>query len=151
MIKIDRILVPTDFRECAEKALEYAAELATRFDSELHLLHVAVLPTAPYAHGFALPEEAMHPEIPAAKALNALDVPRSEDVAGVERAVRSGTPFVEIVRQAKEYDVDLIVIGTHGSTGLTHMLLGSVAEKVVRKAPCPVLSVRPDGHQFVMP
>ena len=69
----------------------------------------------------------------------------------VVREVRYGYAYREIVRHAKEQNVDLIVVGTHGRTGLTHLFLGSVAEKVVRNAPCPVLTVRPEGHQFVMP
>jgi nucleotide-binding universal stress UspA family protein len=69
----------------------------------------------------------------------------------IVRSTEWGTPFVEIVRYAKEHDIDLIVLGTHGRTGLKHVLLGSVAENVVRKASCPVLTVRPSGHKFVMP
>jgi nucleotide-binding universal stress UspA family protein len=69
----------------------------------------------------------------------------------VHREVREGTPFSEIVRFAKEQQIDLIIMGTHGHTGLTHMLLGSVTEKVVRKAPCPVLTVRHPEHEFVHP
>ena len=65
--------------------------------------------------------------------------------------VRTGVPFLEIIRYAKELEIDLIVLGTHGRTGLAHVLLGSVAERVVRKSPCPVLTVHPKGHQFVMP
>ena len=65
--------------------------------------------------------------------------------------LKNGPPFVEIVRYAKEEKFDLIVIGTHGRSGLAHMLLGSVAEKVVRKASCPVLTVRPEDHTFEMP
>ena len=60
-------------------------------------------------------------------------------------------PFTEIIRFAKDKDIDLIVMGTHGHTGLAHVLLGSVAEKVVRKAPCPVLTVRHPEHEFVHP
>ena len=63
----------------------------------------------------------------------------------------SGRPFVEIIRYAKEHEIDLIVIATHGHSGLTSMLLGSVTEKVVRKSPCPVLTVRTPGHEFKMP
>jgi nucleotide-binding universal stress UspA family protein len=69
----------------------------------------------------------------------------------VETALLAGNPFVEIVRYAKAREVDLIVMGTHGRGPIAHMLLGSVAEKVVRKSPCPVLTVRDAQHQFVMP
>jgi len=69
----------------------------------------------------------------------------------VQTAVREGAPFYEIVRFARELDVDLIVMGTHGHRGLAHVLLGSVTEKVVRKAPCPVLTVRHPEHEFVHP
>ena len=65
--------------------------------------------------------------------------------------MRRGAPFLEIIRYAKENDVDLIVLGTHGRSGLAHVLLGSVAERVVRKSPCPVLTVRHPEHEFVMP
>jgi nucleotide-binding universal stress UspA family protein len=93
----------------------------------------------------------LHPEPAAQEELDRLEVPGAEQVRQVVREVQSGPPFVEIVRYAKEHDVDLIVMGTHGRTGIAHALIGSVAEKVVRKAPCPVLTVRPEGHQFVMP
>jgi nucleotide-binding universal stress UspA family protein len=73
------------------------------------------------------------------------------DFKGYEAMIVNGTPFLEILRTAKEKEVDLIVVGTHGRTGLDHVLFGSTAEKVVRKAPCPVLSVRMPGKEFVMP
>jgi len=69
----------------------------------------------------------------------------------VEKVLRFGIAFLEIIRFAKEEDIDLIVMSSHGRTGLTHMLLGSTTEKVVRKAPCPVLTVRPREHEFVLP
>jgi nucleotide-binding universal stress UspA family protein len=72
-------------------------------------------------------------------------------VKDVEKIVERGVPFVEIIRTAKEKKADLIVIGTHGRTGIDHMLFGSTAEKVVRKAPCPVLTVRIAGKEFKMP
>ena len=69
----------------------------------------------------------------------------------IVRSMEDGVPFLEIVRYAKEHEIDLIVLATHGRSALAQVLLGSVAERVVRKAPCPVLTVRPEGHQFVMP
>jgi len=69
----------------------------------------------------------------------------------VETIVIEGVPFAEIIKKAREYKVDLIVLGTHGRTGLSHAIMGSVAEKVVRKAPCPVLTIRHPEHDFVMP
>jgi nucleotide-binding universal stress UspA family protein len=72
-------------------------------------------------------------------------------VQSITRAVRVGAAFMEIIEYAQSQQIDLIVIGTHGRSGFAHILMGSVAERVVRKAPCPVLSVKPEGHQFVSP
>ena len=74
-----------------------------------------------------------------------------EDGKPVIREVRTGIVVMETIDYTRENDIDLVVIGTHGRTGLMHVLMGSVAEKIVRKAPCPVLTVKPEGHQFVMP
>jgi len=150
MITLERILVPTDFSECAERARSYACELARRFGAELHLLHV-VPPVSLPGYVGPVPDELLQPEEGARQELEKWNDPAFEHAKGVVRSVTTGTPFVEIVRHARDQAVDLIVIGTHGRSGLTHMLLGSVTEKVVRKAPCPVLTVRPEGHQFVMP
>jgi nucleotide-binding universal stress UspA family protein len=128
--------------------------LAKRFEAELHLLHV-VQPISLPAYGGVgpelLPEELVHPEKNARRELETWDDPGYSDVEEVVRSVVTGTPFVEIVRYAREQNMDLIVMGTHGRSGLVHALLGSVTEKVVRKAPCPVLTVRPEAHQFIMP
>jgi nucleotide-binding universal stress UspA family protein len=151
MIKLDRILTPTDYSEYSRHAITYACELATRFESELRLLHVVLPPAAIVTYGGPVPPASVNPEIMAKEELDKLEVPDAGQIRQVVREVKTGTPFVEIVRYAKANDVDLIVIGTHGRTGIAHALLGSVAEKVVRKASCPVLTVRPEGHQFVMP
>jgi nucleotide-binding universal stress UspA family protein len=74
-----------------------------------------------------------------------------QDHPATTSVLRTGTPFLEIVTAARELDSDLIVVGTHGRTGLAHVMIGSVAEKVVRKAPCPVLTVKHPEHEFVMP
>jgi nucleotide-binding universal stress UspA family protein len=151
MIKLEKILTPTDFSDPSQQALTYACELAKRFGAELHLLHVVQPPTTIAVYGTALPDEILHPEPAAQKELEKLEVPDADQIREVVREVRNGPTFVEIVRYAKAVDVDLIVMGTHGRGGIVHALLGSVAEKVVRKAPCPVLTVRDKGHQFVMP
>ena len=155
MIDLKRILAPTDFSEYSKPALEYACGFAEQFGSELHLVHVlqdlvAMVPEP----GMAFPPPGAYLQElkeTAERTLTIIPQPRWAAGRSIVRATRQGTPFLEIIRYAKELEVDLIVIGTHGRTGLSHMLMGSVAEKVVRKAPCPVLTVRPSGHQFTMP
>ncbi|HLJ95195.1 MAG TPA: universal stress protein [Gemmataceae bacterium] len=155
MINLHRILVPTDFSKHSEVALTYAAALAEKFGAELVLLHVVqdLALFIPDAVAVAPPIAAPVEQFTAA-ARDALDrIGQAENLRHLRfhREVREGTPFYEIIRFAKEGDVDLIVMGTHGHTGLTHVLLGSVTEKVVRKAPCPVLTVRHPEHEFVHP
>lgn len=156
MIRLNRVLVPVDFSEFGKHALKYGCEFARRFGAELHLLHVVedVYPMVPEA-GMLLPAQGDYlAELKAAaqRAIDALpEADWSNGIADVVRSIGTGTPFLEVIRYAKEHDIDLIVIGTHGRTGLVHMLMGSVAERIVRKSPCPVLTVRPEGHDFVMP
>jgi nucleotide-binding universal stress UspA family protein len=155
MIAIERILLPTDFSEHSKHAAQYACTLADKFQAEIHLIHVlqdlvAMVPEA----GLAFPPPGDYLQdlrVSAEKAL--VDFLPSDWRAGitVQRALRDGIPFVEIVRYAKENHADLIVMGTHGRSGLAHVLLGSSAEKVVRKASCPVLTVRPPNHEFQLP
>ncbi len=156
MIKLDKVLVPTDFSDYSKCAITYGCALAARFDSELHLLNVVQDPAVYVPEPTLIAMEAVEEQIKqlhddAMKSLATL--PKDDLVTNkpIVREVLHGAPFVEIVRYAREKDIDLIVIGTHGRSGLKHVLLGSVAERVVRKAPCPVLTVRPDAHHFVMP
>lgn len=155
MIKLEQILVPTDFSEFSSTALKYGCELASRFGARLHLLHVvednfAFVPDGGLVVGAELIVETKQAAEKAIERLPDADwLPNGRDQ--VQRSVVQGTPFVEVVRYAKSNEIDLIVVGSHGRTGLSHMLLGSVAELVVRKAPCPVLTVRPGQHEFVMP
>jgi len=155
MIELKRILLPTDFSDFSRTATRYACDLTGKFDSELHLLHVcqdlvAMVPEPGLA--FPPPGEYMQELQESAEgALKDFLDPNWAEGKSIVREVRQGPPFLEIIRYAKKVDIDLIVIGTHGRSGLAHALLGSVAEKVVRKSPCPVLTVRPDGHQFSMP
>jgi len=155
MIRLERILLPTDFSDYSKTACNYACAFADQLGSELHLLHVlqdlvAMVPEPGLA--FPPPGDYMRElQESAENGLAELLNPDWVEGKSIVRATRQGPPFLEIVRYAKESDVDLIVMGTHGRSGLAHVLLGSVAEKVVRKAPCPVLTVRPSDHQFATP
>ena len=153
-IRLQRILLPTDFSNYSAAATKYACELATKFDAELHLLHtLEVHPgsTPDFGMGLALPKYINESRAAAEKALAGVLDPQWSAGRTVIQAVVEGSPKVEIIRYARKHDIDLIVLSTHGRTGLPHVIMGSVAETVVRTAPCPVLTVRPEGHQFVMP
>lgn len=155
MIRLNRILLPTDLSEFAAPAAEYACAVAEKFGAELHLLYVVaeVYPVLDPEYGTTFwPVEYMEQEEEyARKQLDALPAGDWKGRLRTVRATRRGHPYPEIVRYSRENEIDLIVMGTHGRTGLTHALLGSVAEKVVRHAPCPVLTVRPPGHVFAAP
>lgn len=154
MISIKRILLPTDFSEYADAARKYACGFADEFGSELHLLHVLevhVNPTPELGMGLALPSHFEESQQLAEERLTKVLDHEWASERQVSYTTTHGPPFLGIIQYAQEQDIDLIVMGTHGHSGLAHLLIGSVAERVVRKAPCPVLTVRPDGHQFVMP
>jgi nucleotide-binding universal stress UspA family protein len=155
MIDLRRILVPTDFSKGSQSALAYGAALAEKFGAELVLLHV-VQDLAAF-----IPEAVLGapPPLPPVEQFTAAARAALERVVGglalpgvtVRAEVGEGPTAEVVVRFAREQAVDLIVMGTHGHTGLAHLLLGSVAEKVVRRAPCPVLTVRHPEHEFVHP
>jgi nucleotide-binding universal stress UspA family protein len=141
-----RILVPTDFSAPSDAALEYARSVATRFGASLHLLHVVEDPyRAVYSAEVYVPEiEGLREEI-LGNALGRLhDRLTPQDVSQLDATTDAviGTPAWSIVEYAGGRDIDLIVMGTHGRSGMSHLLMGSVAEQVVRTAPCPVLTVR---------
>ncbi|MGE4497650.1 MAG: universal stress protein [Deferribacterales bacterium] len=148
MIKIKKILYPTDFSEPSKIALEYAAELAKQFGAELEILHVMFDETQVVS--FYLPQvtmQSLSTDIETGSAKQLDEFIKSQPVLkGVNYTTKliKGTPFIEITKHAKDTAADMIVIGTHGRTGLDHVLFGSTAEKVVRKAPCPVFTVRPE-------
>ena len=149
MIDIKNILCPVDHSDCSKEALKYAVSFAIKDNSKLYLLHVIDIRT------FDESINAMTPQIPDDKTLAQLKtklldcIPEEiRDDMDVEALVVQGIPFVEIISTAKKNDVDMIVLGSHGRTGITHMMMGSVSEKVVRKAPCPVLIVRKSDHKF---
>ena len=152
MIRIKNILVPTDLSDHAAYALNYARELASTYQASLHLLNV--LETS-WASSVSFDFSAMIAEsLPEyQQAMQArLDAVGSEiEGIDVSRAVETGSPHAAIVSYAKNNDIDLIVIATHGRTGLSHALIGSVAEKVVQMAPCPVLTIKHPEHEFALP
>jgi universal stress protein A len=144
---VKRILVPTDFSETADTALKYAKDLATKIGASLHLVHVY---KDPYAIAACAPE--VPTTVPAEvreraleevreRLLERLDAAEEQQFRGTHGVVR-GLTAPQIVDYAANQDIDLIVIGTHGRRGVAHLLLGSVAEHVIRTAGCPVLTVR---------
>jgi universal stress protein A len=139
MLPIHTILHPTDFSERSEYALRLACALARDYGSRLIVLHVATTPTVVYGEGIVppVPEDYLDE---AQEQLIRLVIPDADVHA--ERRFEEGEPATEILRVAQEIHADLIILGTHGRTGLSRLLLGSVAEQVVRRAACPVVSVK---------
>ena len=151
MIALKKILVPTDFSETSKIALQYAKEFATAFQASIHLLHVLVewLPDGyiPYS-----PELFRDIEQATQKQIDELLTPEEREKYQAKLVVQRGSSeFVEVIHYARDNNIDLIILGTHGRGPISHMLLGSVAQTVVRKAHCPVLSIRHPEHEFVMP
>ena len=144
MESIKHILVPTDFGESAERATDYALALAGKFDAKLTLMHVYSTPTYTYAEGFLWPVEELARG--AQVALGTVVETLKQRNAGIDSALVMGAPWEQILLVAKQRGVDLIVMGTHGRRGLSRMLLGSVAERVVRMSPVPVLAIPSAEH-----
>lgn len=150
LLKIQSILVPIDFSDTSVKALRYAERMAEQFGARITLLNVV--------EPIATPDFAYHPLMLETDEMKTASKTRLEAIGKklglspklVERVVvRFGSPFVEITEAARTLKVDLIILTTHGYTGLKHVFLGSTAERVVRHAPCPVLTVREKEHEFV--
>ncbi len=141
MPEIRRILCPVDFSPHSDHAVDFAVELAQRLGAEVHLLHVYQLPV------YALPDGAMMagPEFTTKvttelqKALG--EVAKKVTAMTVQTHLVEGVPYREVVRMSEELKADLVVVGTHGRTGIRHFLLGSVAERVVRSSKVPVITV----------
>jgi universal stress protein A len=152
MEMITKILVPIDFSDYSKNALKYATQFAKRFNAKLILIYVVepIIYPADFSMGqVAIPSTDIDLHSRAEEELNNL-ASTIDSSLQVETLIKTGKPFVEINETAKEKDVDLVIIATHGHTGVEHLLFGSTAEKVVRKAPCPVLTLREPvkGFQF---
>lgn len=155
-IVLKNILIPTDFSKHSEAAIHFALSLAKKFNSEIYFLNVSP-PEFAFYSGM---RTSVHTEV---KREEERDVKKHREwleefvkkfnveELRVNHLVKSGPPFLEIIIAAREINADLIVMGTHGRTGLSHVMIGSVAEKVVRKSPCPVLTVKPKALKFEMP
>jgi nucleotide-binding universal stress UspA family protein len=155
MLALKTVLVPTDFSDASQSALRYGKAMAEAFGASLHVVHVMedLLAHAWAAEVYVSSMPQLRDEIEKESRLRLEALLKDDERRKfrAETALLAGNPFIEIIRYAKAHDVDLIVMGTHGRGPIAHMLLGSVAEKVVRKSPCPVLTVREAQHEFVMP
>lgn len=152
MIQLKKILVPTDFSESARHALTYAISFAREYSAEVTLLHVVEDVAVSYASDlFPVPMAEVFHEISAyaRKELAALAGEVRARAVEVREVVVQGKPSVEILRVAREETFDMIILGTHGKGVLDQALFGSTTERVVRKAPCPVLTCRVSEHEFV--
>lgn len=152
MITLKRILCPIDHSDCSKEALKYAVSFAIKDEAKLYLLHVIDIRSFDESiDGMTIQiPDAETTEMLKAKLLDCIPEEIRNDM-DVEAMVIQGIPFVEIISTARNNDVDMIVMGSHGRTGIAHIMLGSVSEKVVRKAPCAVLTVRNPNQEFVKP
>ncbi len=144
-LNIKKVLVPIDFSDYSKSALKYAVNFACHFKSEIILIYVVepVIYPPDFSMGqIAIPSVDIDMDKRAKEELISLakqEIPKDTKVTTL---VKSGKPFIEIIETASNEDADIIIIATHGHTGVEHILFGSTAEKVVRKAPCPVLTLR---------
>ena len=148
IFNIKNIIVPTDLSELSASAFSYAKDLAERMDATIHLIHV-LEKTPPFSaagNQGNSKEKILHiiEEEAKAQLKEAAEDLREDFSLNVIEVLRNGVDYEEIIKYAKENNGDLIVIATHGRTGVLHTLMGSVAEKVIRYAKCPVLVITPD-------
>lgn len=152
LIGLKTILVPIDFSDNSKKALRYAIPFAQQFKAELILMYVVEPTIYPSDFGFGqvgfpnVEKELQDKAVQEMQELISTMVPPTLQASAV---VDSGIPFVEITLYAQRKNVDLIIVATHGTTGVEHILFGSTAEKIIRKSPCPVLVVRAEEHDFI--
>ena len=151
-----KILFCTDFSKDSHWAFTYALNLAKNYKSKLLILHVTPEPYQPEQFSIYLPPEEIEElrisqKKELEKELDTHYLRKLKDFKRFQVLLKEGEPFVEVIQTARKESVDLIVMGTHGRTGLDHVLFGSTAEKVVRKSPYPVLTIRLPGKRFKMP
>jgi nucleotide-binding universal stress UspA family protein len=140
MLAINNILFPTDFSDRSMGAFHVASALARDYKAALTVLHVREVPTVAFAEFGAVPPAALPSRAEVMDKLHQFDAP--DKAASIEYLVADGVPADEIVKAAEDRQCDLIVMGTHGRTGISRLVMGSVAEEVVRSAACPVLTLK---------
>jgi nucleotide-binding universal stress UspA family protein len=149
MIKLEKILFPTDFSEASENAKRYAIIFAKAFGARLYLLTVDQPINMAFLDPLIIHDLDVDRESALRENLEQLRTEIADQGIEVVTEIRRGSSSLEIVTLAREQEIDLIIMGTHGWSGFDHMLMGSTAAVVVRKAPCPVLTVRPSVHDFI--
>lgn len=145
MDTIKKILVPIDFSDYSKQALRYTVTFAKNFNAKIYMIYVIepMIYPADFSMGqIAIPSSDINIDTRAKEELETLAKNEIKPEINYDILIKTGKPFVEIIESAADLDVDLIIIATHGHTGMEHLLFGSTAEKVVRKAPCPVLTLR---------
>ncbi|HBH60540.1 MAG TPA: universal stress protein [Nitrospiraceae bacterium] len=149
-MKVERILFPTDFSEGSEYALQSAVDLAKHYNARLSILHVIYdIAKAFQSHVPHISVDEIHKEMNtwALKELDKCCIEETRGLANVDKSVLVGVPYEEIIKFAEKEKIDLIVIGTYGRSGIQRFIFGSTAERVVRSAPCPVMTVRVPTHR----
>lgn len=142
---IKKILVPIDFSDYSKKALQYTVQFCKSMQAEIILVYVIepmIYPADLSMGQMVIPQNELNLDQKAKSELEELAKSEIGDLLKYQILIKMGKPFMEIIETASEQDADLIIISTHGHTGVEHLLFGSTAEKVVRKAPCPVLTIR---------
>ena len=151
-LDIRKILVPIDFSDYSKNSLKYAASFANKFSAEITLIYVVepVIYPPDFSMGqIAIPSVNAEWDLKANEQLEKLGKQEIPESIKVSIIIKTGKPFLEIIDTAAEENIDLIIISTHGHSGVEHILFGSTAEKVVRKAPCPVLTLREPVKGFM--
>ena len=156
MILLKHVLVATDFSEASSVALSYGRELARTFGATLHVVHAVDLLAArlPMTQGHGYDLDRLQKEVEASARTSLAELVTDEDrtkLGAREAVIAALSPSDAILDYARDKTIDMVVIGTHGRSGLSRLMMGSVAEKIVRTSPCPVLTVRHPEHEFLRP
>lgn len=149
-MKVERILFPTDFSEGSFHALPYAVDLARHYNAKLYIIHVLYdIARATESHIPHVSMDELYKEMTtwAEKEIGKCCIEETRGLSNVEKKILRGIPYDEIMKFATEEKIDLIVMGTYGRSGFERLLFGSTAERVVRRAPCPVMTVRIPKHR----